>query len=167
MVTLYSINIKSNFMKSIILFLFGSLSLSSAFTQKTFVWEYYQIQITVPDDFQVLKNDNHDFEMKGDGMDLAMHIFEENISIDELNEATIHGAKAARLTEVDEATEIRVNELEGFYVEGYKEGFRVIFAGLGDPSTQSNFFLVITFADDDNEAEKAAFQILNSLDVLR
>jgi hypothetical protein len=145
-------------MKSLLLLLVGFYSFSTL---------YYQIQITVPDDFRVKKNDNHDFEMKGDGMDLAMHIFEENISIDELSEATIHGAKAARLTEVDEATEVRVNELEGYYVEGFKDGFRVIFAGLGNPSTQTNFFLVITFSDDDKEAEKAAFEIINSLDVLQ
>jgi hypothetical protein len=154
-------------MKSLLLLLVGFYSFSTLYSQKNYVWDYYQIQITVPDDFRVKKNDNHDFEMKGDGMDLAMHIFEENISIDELSEATIHGAKAARLTEVDEATEVRVNELEGYYVEGFKDGFRVIFAGLGNPSTQTNFFLVITFSDDDKEAEKAAFEIINSLDVLQ
>jgi hypothetical protein len=147
-------------------FLFFILLISPAFNQKTFVWDYYKVQLTVPDDFRVKLNDDHNFEMKGEGMDLSMHIFEENVSIDELNEATLEGAKAIELTEVDEATKVQANELQGFYVEGFKEGFRVMFAGLGNPNSHTNFFLVITFDDDDKEAEKAALKILDSLDIL-
>ncbi|MFN8357633.1 MAG: hypothetical protein U0Y10_24455 [Spirosomataceae bacterium] len=138
----------------------------SAFAQKTYVWDYYHIQITVPRDFRVKVNTNHDFEMKGDGMELAMHIFEQNVSIDDLDDATIEGAKALKLTEVDEATAVKVNELEGFYVEGFKDGNRIVFAGLGDPKSHTNFFIVITFDDDDKEAEKEAINIIKSLDVL-
>lgn len=134
--------------------------------QQTFVWDYYKIQITVPDDFKVMTNNNTEFEMKGDGMELYMNIFEENISIDDLDKVTVMGAKAMELTEVDEATRVKVNELQGFYVEGYKSGHRVMYAGLGDPNTATNFFLVITFLDNDKIAEKAALDILNSLDVL-
>lgn len=104
--------------------------------------------------------------MKGDGMDLSMHIFEENVAIDDLDDATIEGAKVFEMTEIDEATKVTVNELAGYYVEGFKSGFRVIFAGLGDPNTHTNFFLVITFDDDDKEAEKTALEIIESLDIL-
>lgn len=138
----------------------------SVFAQKTYVWDYYHIQITVPPDFRVKVNTNHDFEMKGDGMELAMHIFEQNVSIDDLDDATVEGAKALKLTEVDEATAVKVNELEGFYVEGFKDGNRIVFAGLGDPKSHTNFFIVITFDDDDKEAEKEAIKIIKSLDVL-
>ena len=142
------------------------LSSSSLISQKTYVWDYYKIQITVPDDFRVKVNNSNDFEMKGDGMDLTMNIFEEDVTIDDLDEVTKIGAKAIEMTEVDEATRVAVNELEGYYVEGFKSGFRIIFAGLGDPKTHTNFFLAITFDDDDKEAEKAAMEIINSLDVL-
>jgi hypothetical protein len=137
-------------------FLFIAFCLTTLSSQKTYVWDFYKIQITVPDDFRVKVNNSHDFEMKGDGMDLTMNIFEEDITIDDLDEATKIGAKAIEMTEVDEATRVEVNELEGYYVEGFKSGFRIIFAGLGDPKTHTNFFLAITFDDDDKEAEKAA-----------
>lgn len=153
-------------MKLSISLLFSILSLVSVDAQKTYVWDYYKVQITVPDDFRVKVNDHHNFEMKGDGMELAMHIFEENVSIDDLDDATITGANAMKLAEIDEATKVSVNELQGYYVEGFKEGYRVMFAGLGDPNSHTNFFLVITFSDDDQEAEKAALAIINSLDIL-
>lgn len=138
----------------------------SAFAQKTYTWDYYHIKITVPRDFRVHVNTNHDFEMKGDGMELAMHIFEENVAIEDLDEATIAGAKAMKLAEIDEATAVKVNELEGFFVEGFKDGNRIVFAGLGDPKSHTNFFLVIVFDDDDKEAEKEAVNIIKSLDVI-
>lgn len=154
-------------MKTISLVLMITIcTLSNAIAQKTYVWDYYKVEITVPDDFRVKVNDDHNFEMKGDGMELAMHIFEENVAIDDLDEATVVGAKAIEMTEIDEATKVTVNELEGYYVEGFKLGYRVIFAGLGDPKTHTNFFLVITFDDDDKEAEKTAIEIIDSLDVL-
>ncbi len=154
-------------MKTIILFLLPvCFVFQNLNAQKTYTWDYYKIQITVPDDFRVKTNDNHNFEMKGDGMELAMHIFEENVPIDDLDDATIAGAKAIEMTEIDAATKVTANELRGYYVEGFKAGYRVMFAGLGDPNSHTNFFLVITFADDDKEAEKAAIRILDSLDVL-
>ncbi|MDQ3141314.1 MAG: hypothetical protein M3Q56_03600 [Bacteroidota bacterium] len=146
--------------------LFVAFIVTNVSAQKTYVWEYYKVQVTVPDDFRVKTNTDHDFEMKGEGMDLAMYIFEENVAIDDLDEATIHGATAIEMTEIDEATKVTVNELEGYYVEGFKSGFRVIFAGLADPKTHTNFFLVITFDDDDEEADKTALEIINSLDIL-
>ncbi len=153
-------------MKITIVLLFTAFTLSNVSAQKTYVWEHYKVQITVPDDFRVKVNDNHNFEMKGDGMELAMHIFEENVAIDDLDDATIAGANAMELAEIDEATKVTANELQGYYVEGFKAGYRVIFAGLGDPNTHTNFFLVITFDDDDKEADKTAKDILDSLDVL-
>jgi hypothetical protein len=153
-------------MKISLSLLFSVLTFLSVSAQKTYVWDYYKVQMTVPDDFRVKVNDNHNFEMKGDGMELAMHIFEENVSIDDLDDATITGANAMKLGEIDEATRVSVNELQGYYVEGFKDGYRVMFAGLGDPKSHTNFFLAITFSDDDQEAEKAALAIINSLDIL-
>ncbi|MEZ4903014.1 MAG: hypothetical protein R2822_15285 [Spirosomataceae bacterium] len=88
------------------------------------------------------------------------------MAIADLDDATIEGAKALELTELDEATSVKVNELEGFFVEGFKDGNRIVFAGLGDPKSHTNFFIVIVFDDDDKEAEKEAIKIIKSLDVI-
>lgn len=130
---------------------------------KTYVWDKYKLQITVPDDFKITKNDSHDFEMSGDGMELSMHIFEESISVDDMDDAVIEGAKAMKLEQIDDEETIEGDGLDGYYVEGYKDGHRVMFAGMIDPKSRTNFFLVIIFADRDKEAEAAALEILESV----
>ena len=64
----------------------------SALAQKTYTWDYYHIKLTVPSDFRVKTNTNHDFEMKGDGMALTMHIFEENVAIEDLDDVRVTDA---------------------------------------------------------------------------
>lgn len=130
---------------------------------KTYVWQKYKLQITVPDDFKILKNDDHDFEMKGDGMELTMHIFEKNIAVEDMDDAVIEGAKAMKLDAVDAEEVIEGDGLDGYYVEGLKDGHRVMFAGMIDPKSRTNFFLVIIFADRDKQAEADAVDILESV----
>ncbi len=135
----------------------------SSFTfiaDKTYVWERYKLQITVPDDFKVTKNNDNDFEMQGDGMELMMHIFEQNISADEMDEAVIAGAKAMKLQEIDAEETIEGDGLDGYYVEGFKDGHRVMFSGMIDPKSHTNFFLIIIFDDKDKQAETDALEII-------
>lgn len=155
-------------MKKSFIFLFiGAiiLSFSAAFTalSQTFVWEHYKLQVTVPDDFTVAKNTDEAFEMTGDGMALVMEIFEQNITIDELDEAVKVGAGSMKLEALDDEHELDFNGLKGYYVEGMLKGNRVMFAGLMDPYSNTNFFLSITFDDEDKNAEAAALRILNSI----
>lgn len=140
-----------------------TLSSFGFIADKTYVWEHYKLQITVPDDFKVSKNTDNDFEMKGDGMELMMHIFEQNIAVDDMDEAVIAGAKAMKLQEIDAEEQIEGDGLDGYYVEGFKDGHRVMFAGMIDPKSHTNFFLIIIFADKDKQAEADALEILESV----
>lgn len=140
-----------------------ALSSFGFIADKTFVWKKYKLQITVPDDFRVSKNTDNDFEMKGDGMELMMHIFEEDIAAGDMDEAVIEGANAMKLQEIDAEHQIEGDGLDGYYVEGYKDGHRVMFAGMIDPKSQTNFFLVIIFDDKDKQAEADALEILENV----
>ena len=150
------------FAVAVALFLSGT-----AFTfvtlNQTYVWNHYKMQITVPDDFKVVRNSDENFEMKGDGMELFMDVFEKDITKDDMDEATVAGAKAMKLNEIDAAHELATNGLEGYYVEGEKDGDRVMFAGLIDPGSHTNFFVAITFDDEDKTAEADALRIMMSL----
>ncbi|GGD55172.1 hypothetical protein GCM10011514_19210 [Emticicia aquatilis] len=148
-----------------LLIIFAILCSFSAFAQKNYVWKQFNIQITVPDDFRIKKNTAKEFEMKGEGMELSMLIHEENVAIEDLDDAAIAGAKAMKLQELDAAHQVKINEFEGFYVEGFKDGNRIMFACLGNPNSHTNFFIAIIFDDEDKTAEKDALEILNSLDV--
>ena len=169
---IFNINLTATtFMKkqatSLLASLFLMLVLTSfsndAKAQKVFLWKDYKLQITVPNDFRMRTNTSESFEMKGDGMELIMNIVEEDITLEDLEEATIAGADEMELDEVDEATEVNSNGLQGYYVEGYKDGSRIMFAGMLDPRTQTNFFIAIVFADDDDQAEEDALKICNSI----
>jgi hypothetical protein len=106
-------------MKTKLLFLFFAITFSSFTYDNVYVWEKYRLQITVPDDFEVAKNTDEEFEMEGDGMSLAISIFAEKITLADLEEATIEGAEAIKMTEIDQAHATKINQLDGFYVEGY------------------------------------------------
>lgn len=154
-------------MKTKLFFLLFVFAFSSFTFDNIYVWDKYKLQITVPDDFEVVKNTDEEFEMSGDGMELAISIFAEKITMADLEEATVAGAEAMKLTEIDQAHETKINQLDGFYVEGYLEGHRVMFAGLMDQRTKTTLFVAITFADDDENAETEAFKIINSLKRLK
>lgn len=154
-------------MKKLFLLLIGvaTLTVAGAFTllNQTFFWAHYKIQVTVPNDFKVTKNTDEEFEMNGDGMELTMEIFEQNITIDELDEAVKKGAYSMKLEAIDDEHELDTNGLEGYYVEGMLKGNRVMFAGMMDPNSHTNFFLSITFDDKDKTAEADALRILSSI----
>jgi hypothetical protein len=154
-------------MKTKLLILFFAFAFTSFTVDDVYVWEKYRLQITVPDDFEVVKNTDEEFEMEGDGMDLTISIFAEKITLADLEEATIAGAEAIKMTEIDQAHATKINQLDGFYVEGYLDDHRVMFAGLMDQRTKTTLFVAITFADDDKNAEDEAFKIINSLKRLK
>lgn len=129
----------------------------------TYVWDYYGIAIDVPEDFKVLKNTDTEFEMKGDGMQLYMNVFEEDITLETMADALAEAAIAIEMEEVDRVLELTGNGLDGFYVEGFKNGHRVMLSGFIDPKSQTNFMMVITFLDDDNVADEDGIAIINSV----
>ena len=142
------------------LFLFLGVHLNA---QQTFVWNV-GVSVTLPDDFSVTTNSNGEFDAIGDGMNLSMFVFEEDISLEEIEEATLMVATEIELTELDALQNVTTTTgFEGKYVAGYKDDHAVLLVGLIDPNSITNFFVVITFLDDDIVAQEDAFIILNSL----
>jgi len=136
---------------------------SNLLAQQTWKWDYYGIALDLPDDFEVVKNTNNEFEAEGAGMGLYIYIFEEDISIDEMDDATIEAATQMELEEIDDVEAFETRSFEGFYVAGYKDGAAILFAGVIDPESTTNFFVAISFGDDDEVAEDDAFDILDSI----
>ncbi len=131
--------------------------------QQTWEWEAYKVMIDLPDDFEIVKNTDNEFEAEGEGMDIFMYIFEEDISLAEMKDATVLVASEMDLEEYDAVESISTRGYEGKYVAGYLEGQAVLLAGLINPNNVTNFFVVITFNDDDRVAEDDAFRILRSI----
>ncbi len=155
----------NSFIKPVLLF--AVVICTTAFASlidKTYFWEQYSIEITVPNDFKVVKNTANEFELEGDGMEMYMYIWnQKKLTIDDMDEATITTAKELKLQEIDEEEAFKNGDFEGYYVEGFKDGDRVMLAGVIDIQSRTNFFIVLTFDDKDAEAEKEALKILSSI----
>lgn len=152
-------------MKSMFLLIGFLLTNNLTILKQTFIWDHYGLAVDVPDDFKVLKNSDTEFEMEGDGMSLFMYLFEEDIAMETMDEAVVEAATSIEMSEVDRAMPLTGNGLDGYYVEGFKEGQRVMLAGFIDPTSHTNFMMLIMFGDDDGVAEKDAIDIINSVRV--
>ncbi len=151
------------FVVASVLMLF-SLTSFTPNVDKTYYWDDYNIEITVPKDFKITKDTKNEFEMEGDGMELFMYIWnQKSISAADIDDATIAAAKSLKLTEVDDEGTFENDDFAGYYVEGFKDGDRIMFAGIVDLKSRTNFFISITFDDKDEEAEKEAIKILESI----
>ena len=68
-----------------------------------------------------------------------------------------------KLQYCNEEEQFKNCDFDGYYVEGFKDGERVMLAGVIDVQSRTNFFIIITFDDKDDVAEKDALKILIAL----
>lgn len=141
------------------------LLLISSFTvvNQIQLWDHYKLEISVPADLKVTENTSEGFGMEGDGIQLKINSFEQNVSTDDLGDAALEAAITLKLEGVGEQQEIETTNLEGYYVEGILNDDRVMLAAVMDPDSTTNFLVIITFDDEDEAAEASAFAMLNSI----
>jgi hypothetical protein len=144
------------------LFSFVAVSLTAQ-RDWNYEWSQHNIVFTLANDFKVLTNTGDEFTAKGDGMEFGIFPFSDNtIDATDIALYTLAVAETLELQEYDDADVLDLNGLEGAYVEGYKDGLRIVLLGFIDPASATNFFAVITFSDDDeNAADEAVRMILS------
>lgn len=137
--------------------------LQTSYAQLTVEWDA-GVSVTLPHDFEVDKNVPGEFTASADGMEFHMLIFEENVALEDMKEATMEIAEELAVTDIEEIRNVETpSGFEGKYVEGNADGQIIIVAGLIDPESTTNFFVVMSFFDDDDLAIEDAQKILNSL----
>ncbi|HRG33851.1 MAG TPA: hypothetical protein PLN76_11305 [Saprospiraceae bacterium] len=151
---------------NLILVLVSSLTLSSLNAQQDwdFEWTHHNIIFTLAEDFKVVTNTADEFTAKGDGMDFGIFPFNDNsVEQTDMISYTLAIAKSLNMEQLDDVDVIEMNGPKGSYVEGYKDGQRIVTLGFIDPESATNFFAVITFADNDEVAENEAVRMITSL----
>jgi len=127
-------------------------------------WEHYNISFTLAEDFKTVTNTADEYTAKGDGMEFGIFPFaDETIDATDISAYTLEVAKSLKLEQLDDADVLKLNGLDGAYIEGYIEGDRVILLGFIDPSSATNFFALITFGDNDAVAEDEAVRMISSI----
>lgn len=138
----------------------------SVFSQKKFdyTWDHYSLVFTLASDFKPVTNNAEEFVAKGDGMEFSIFPFNDNsVKHDDIAAYTMDIAKSIKMEQLDDVDVIELNGLKGAYVEGYKDGDRIITLGFIDPESDTNFFCVITFGDKDKVAEAEAIEMIKSI----
>jgi hypothetical protein len=140
---------------------FGNVAFSQ--DKWDFEWEQYHIAFTLAEDFKVKTNNGDEFIAKGDGMEFGIFPFSDaSVDHSSITNYVVDIAKSIKLENVDDADLLELNGLKGAYVEGYKNGSRVVLLGFIDPESDTNFYCIITFSDDDKEAEDEAVRMIKS-----
>ncbi|MEI6408060.1 MAG: hypothetical protein WCR52_01640 [Bacteroidota bacterium] len=128
-----------------------------------YVWGQHNIAFTLPNDFKVVTNTGDEFTASGDGMEFGIFPFsDESVDHSNITAFTIAIAKSLELEQMDDVDVIELNGLKGAYVEGHKDGARLFVTGFIDPESATNFFSVISFANDDKEAVNETVRIVKS-----
>ena len=147
--------------------MFSFLSLfviSKAQSQQEYTWDYYNLSFSLADDFKETTNSEEEFSADGDGMSMSIIPFE-NDAIDEndITAYTISIFSELGITRTDDVSLINLNGFKGGYAEGSADGERMFIMGLIDPGSATNFFVIITFGDDDENAVEEAVNICRSI----
>lgn len=149
---------------SFILFISAFLFLQSANAQQVYNWDEYGISFTLADDFKETVNNIEEFSASGDGMELVIIPFkDETIDDTDINAYTMSIAASLKLQRVDDINTIDINGFKGGYAEGVLDGAKIFIMGLIDPTSDTNFFVIITFLDQDENATKEAVNICTSI----
>lgn len=154
-------------MKFLLFSILSVLSVSSVCAQQEYVWDAYNIGFTLADDFVEVQNSGDEFSADGDGMSLSIIPFEnDDIDENDITAYTISIFSELGLTRTDKISLIELNGFMGGYAEGASQDSRVFIMGLIDPDSATNFFVIITFHDDDQNAVDEAINICHSFQKL-
>ncbi|MBK9151478.1 MAG: hypothetical protein IPM26_10960 [Saprospiraceae bacterium] len=132
--------------------------------QQQYTWEEYGLKFTLANDFAEEVNNLDEFSAAGDGMYFSIFPFrDETINESDITSYTIQIAKSLNLQQIDDVDVLDINKFKGGYVEGYLEGMKVFLMGLIDPNSDTNFFVLITFMDQDKVATDEAIRMVKSI----
>lgn len=142
---------------------FAFLMVSQITAQQEYVWDEYGIGFSLADDFQEVVNNADEFSALGDGMEMAIIPFkDETIDNNDITGYTMAVASSLELDRIDDVSVINLNGFKGGYAEGVLGGEKIFLMGLIDPDSDTNFFVIITFLDNDQNAINEAIAICKS-----
>jgi len=166
-VFIFKTNYKSTKTKTMKQFfiVFSMVSLMQTLSaQQNYTWSEYGLSFSLADDFKEEVNNAEEFSAAGDGMNMAIIPFKDADFDDaDITAFTLAIAASMDLGRIDDVNVIDINGFQGGYAEGEKDGAKIFIMGLIDPDSETNFFVLITFMDQDANATQEAINICQSI----
>ena len=155
----------STFMKKYILSVLVLCLLTiPVFAQDAYEWEDYDLEFTLPANFDVTASSGEEFTAEGGGMSFSIIPFDDDsIDSSDITSYTIEIAASLGLDGIDDVDLIDINGFSGGYVEGNQDGVTLFMMGLIDPDSDTNFFVIIAFEEGDTKASNIAVNICKSI----
>lgn len=120
--------------------------------QEEWVWDEYGIGFTLAEGMKVTQNDGETFTAERSNLFLTMApIVDAEINEDDLAEAVIAMAVEMEYDDIEDADELELGDLVGYYVEGTKDGAGAFVIALLDAESASNYLVIIVFDDDSRD----------------
>ena len=134
------------------------------FAQQEYTWEEYGISFSLADDFIEITNNADEFSASGDGMEISILPFkDDSVDNSDITAYTMGVAASMDFERIDDIDVIEFNGFHAAYAEGVLEDVKVFFMGVIDPDTSTNFFIIITFLDNDENAINEAVNICSGI----
>ena len=93
-------------------------------------------------------NNAESFEASNDDIYLGIYPFDdENIDQDDLYDTTNEIAVELQYDHIEDGGKVEIDDFEGYYVVGDKDGVAALIVTLLDKESETNLFIVIAFAE--------------------
>lgn len=154
-------------MPKTLLVLCFTVVVTCAFSQQEYAWEAYNLSFTLDDDFEETSNNYEEFSASGNGIEFSILPFiDDTIDEDDITTFTMSIAASLELDQLNDISIIELNGFKGGYAEGHMDGALIFIMGLIDPDSDSNFFVILGFDNEDEEAFDKAVNICQSIKMM-
>jgi len=160
-ITLQTMNMFSKLMLPLLV-LVCTLSTQLSAQTTDMHWDTHGVAFTVPSDFKIKTNNAEEYTAENKNISLSIiPVQDENVTKEHLAEAVTTMAKELDYDVISKAAEASIDDFEGYYVVGKKNGVNALLMAILDTESSTNLLVVVVYA---NGFEKAAEEIANSFE---
>ncbi len=131
------------------LVLFLAFIVQTVSAQKDWRWEQHGVGFSAPANMRITTNNASEFTAEGSDLLLSIYVEQDGeVTKETLAEALVAAAKELQYDEISDADELEIDDFEGYYVEGTKDGVGAFIITLLDKKSSTNLVVIIAFTSD-------------------
>ena len=151
---------KNLLQKAVICLLFIGSTLNISFAQDDYQWDTHGIGFKAKSDMRIITNKADEFEAANDQIQLDIFPWQDaNINKDDLADGIIEIAKDLKFDNIHGADALEIDDFQGYYVEGTKDGVEALILILLDKESSTNLVATIVYQ---NGSQADAYKIAES-----
>lgn len=135
--------------KHLLILSFILIGTLSSFAQNEFTWDAHGVGFKTGARMEVTVNKEDEFEAKNDNIQLNIFPWQdEKVNVDDLADATIDMAKKLNYDNIDVADALEIDDFQGYFVHGTKDGVHALILLLLDKKSSTNLIVTIVYQPD-------------------